>query len=102
MGMAGHAMINRDDGGVFVHLHPTGSVPMAARMMAERQVGLAPDMTEHQGRGPIEDGRVAFPYAFPSAGSYRVWVQVRRAGGGVLTGVFDLEVEERPAGTAAP
>jgi hypothetical protein len=102
MGMAGHAMINRDDGGVFVHLHPTGSVPMAARMMAERQVGLAPDMTEHQGRGPIEDGRVAFPYAFPSAGSYRVWVQVRRAGGGVLTGVFDLEVEEGPAGTAAP
>ena len=94
MGMAGHAMINRDDGGVFVHLHPTGSVPMAARMMAERQVGIDSAMPEMEGSARIEDGRVAFPYAFPSPGSYRVWVQVRRAGGGVLTGAFDLEVEE--------
>lgn len=101
MGMAGHAMINRDDGAVFVHLHPTGSVPMAARMMAERQAGLAPDMPEHQGLGPIEDGRVSFPYAFPSAGSYRIWIQVRRAGGEVLTGAFDLEVEDAASGAGA-
>jgi len=100
MGMDGHAMINRDDGAVFVHLHPTGSVPMAARMMAERQVGLAPDMPEHQGRAPLEDGRVSFPYAFPSAGSYRMWIQVRRAGGEVLTGAFDLEVEDAAPGRA--
>src|SRR2546425_9283461 len=30
MGMAGHAMITRDDGAVFVHLHPAGTVSLAA------------------------------------------------------------------------
>ncbi len=34
---------------------------------------------------------VAFPYAFPRAGNYRVWVQVRK-GGRILTGAFDAPV----------
>jgi hypothetical protein len=29
--MGGHAMVQRDDGGVFVHLHPMGTVSMAAQ-----------------------------------------------------------------------
>jgi len=31
MGMAAHAMIVRDDGSVFVHLHPAGTIALASQ-----------------------------------------------------------------------
>lgn len=37
---------------------------------------------------------VEFPYAFPRAGHYRIWVQVKREGR-ILTGVFDAQVNDQ-------
>ena len=102
MGMAGHAVVTRDDGSVFIHLHPMGTVTVAAQQaFTLRDRG---DMTHagglrftdsattsispHAGHGAAD---VSFPYEFPKPGRYRIWVQVKR-GGRVLTGAFDAAV----------
>jgi hypothetical protein len=87
MGMAGHAMIVARDFSVFAHVHPTGSVPMAALALVD---GAAPvDHSHHLGMmfGP----RVRFPYVFPRAGDYRLFVQIKIEGR-VETAAFDLMV----------
>jgi hypothetical protein len=90
MGMLGHAVVRRSDGSVFTHLHPVGTVSMAAAELLAARAGTAQPLPAPL---PGEASEVAFPYAFPRAGSYRIWVQVRAgAAGGVLTGVFDVEV----------
>jgi hypothetical protein len=35
---------------------------------------------------------VSFPYGFPKAGDYRMFVQIKRSGR-VETGIFDVKVE---------
>ncbi len=76
MGMLSHSAITRTDGQVFVHLHPTGSISMGALMVASARRNVT---AAHRGQVD-EPGRVAFPYAFPQPGDYRIWVQVKRAG----------------------
>jgi hypothetical protein len=95
MGMPGHAAFVRDDFQVFAHLHPSGSAPMAAVTMAEAQVsggdagGMAGMHAMHNAGLPAE---VSFPWGFPQPGSYRIFVQIKRAGK-VETGIFDARVE---------
>ena len=102
MGMSGHAVVATDDGSVFVHLHPSGTVAMAAQMTFEMRepgdsvrgrLGARISAAEHaMMSAPMETkNEVAFPYAFPKSGNYRVWVQVKR-GGRILTGAFDAPV----------
>jgi hypothetical protein len=91
MGMQGHAAFVAPDGTVFAHVHPSGSVPMASLTVA---AGNSNPHAEHM-MTPATSGppaEVSFPYGFPKAGRYRVFVQVKRAGH-VETGVFDARVE---------
>ena len=95
MGMRAHAAVLRDDGSVFVHLHPMGTVSMASLEATQKMEGASspPDMPAGMNDGDAEgsDGRVVLPYAFPKSGPYRLWVQVR-TGGEIRTGVFDVLV----------
>jgi hypothetical protein len=97
MGMLSHAAIRRDDGSVFVHLHPVGSFSMASQEVFARDPALGMAGMDHSGHSshgmhhaPAVSS-VSFPYEFPRPGRYRIWVQVR-TGGTVKTGVFDAEV----------
>jgi hypothetical protein len=89
MGMLAHAVVTREDGSVFVHLHPVGSFAMAAQEAFERKLGQPVMKMDHPAHGA--PGVVSFPYEFPQPGRYRVWVQVK-SGGRVLTGAFVTEV----------
>jgi len=86
MGMAGHLLIVRDDMGVFVHAHPTGTIGgRMAMLMRQESAGMG---AMHQASYAP---RVTFPYAFPYPGRYRMWAQVKYAGV-IRTGVFDVDV----------
>ncbi|MFI5310578.1 MAG: hypothetical protein ACHQQ3_05060 [Gemmatimonadales bacterium] len=104
LGMAAHAVVVRDDDSVYVHLHPAGTASPAAAQ------ALAAWTPEAVARGAIGDavdraqrampamrdtlsGVFSFPYAFPKAGRYRVWVQFRR-GRAIRTGAFDVQVRD--------
>ena len=86
MGMPGHAVFVRRDRSVFAHVHPSGSAPMAALEIAAR---TPPSHAHHDAALPPT---VSFPYGFPEPGSYRIFVQVKRAGQ-ILTSAFDAEVK---------
>jgi hypothetical protein len=95
MGMAGHAVVVRDDGSVFIHLHPMGTISTASQMALEmRQASdtASGSLARRMARvAPMQMGAlsdtVSFPYAFPKPGRYLVWVQIKR-GGRVLTAPY--------------
>jgi hypothetical protein len=77
MGMAGHAAFISTDGSIFAHVHPAGSVSMAAVSLAETgRPNSGMESMNHGSVGP----EVSFPYGFPKPGEYRIFVQVKRAG----------------------
>jgi hypothetical protein len=91
MGMPGHLLLVKHGATVFAHVHPSGSVPMAALNLAANEQSdphAQHNMTHPATAMPAE---VSFPYGFPSAGNYRLFVQVKRASR-VETGVFDVRV----------
>jgi hypothetical protein len=81
LGMYGHLIIQAVEGGVFAHIHPLGSISMESqRLFAQR---------EHAGylaNQPLDllcapaSPTLAFPYAFPRPGAYRLWLQTKLAG----------------------
>ncbi|MGD0426279.1 MAG: hypothetical protein ABSC10_06130 [Candidatus Acidiferrales bacterium] len=106
MGMAGHAEIVDSDRSVFAHIHPDGSVAMAALELAQKNsaagmVVATRDAATNSAKemagmsmsmsmaAPSDE--VSFPYGFPKAGEYRLFIQMKR-GGTIETGVFDTEV----------
>jgi hypothetical protein len=116
MGMLGHAAFVKTDGTRFAHIHPTGSVSMASFMLAENQLSAEKkpgtnagmegmdmsgmnmpgmDMSGMHGGAKMASGlpnEVTFPYGFPTAGRYRIFVQMKHDET-VETGVFDLNVQ---------
>ena len=103
MGMAGHLMLTRDDGSVFAHLHPLGTISWASQQTfllrgpADTVFGtVGRRLTEMERSGHMAGespgSTVSFPYAFPKPGHYRLWVQVKRQHR-ILTAVFDAEVQ---------
>jgi len=96
LGMAGHVVVVRDDGKVFIHLHPLGTISLAAQARLTRS---APGAMAHAMNTPLDPAdSLYFPYAFPQPGRYTVWVQVKRRGR-VLTGSFPADV--RPSTASA-
>jgi hypothetical protein len=105
MGMAGHAEFVRSDLSMFAHVHPAGSVSMAALELAQDSLPNAaaagqeamsmpmpaPMSMAMPDSGPLPP-EVRFPFGFPRAGDYRIFVQIKR-GGRVETGVFDAHVQ---------
>jgi hypothetical protein len=96
LGMAGHAAFVKTDGTAFAHTHPDGSAAMPAVMLANESSGESMNgMADMGGMNMSDDpvsSTVAFPYGFPSAGSYRVFIQMKH-GNTVETGVFDAKVQ---------
>ncbi|HEY2574411.1 MAG TPA: hypothetical protein VGH65_10085 [Verrucomicrobiaceae bacterium] len=92
MGMVGHAAFVKSDGTVFAHIHPSGTMAMAALMMAEAQNGGESMAGMDMSGSSRTPNTVSFPYGFPSPGNYRIFVQMKH-GNVVETGAFDAQAK---------
>jgi hypothetical protein len=96
MGMLGHAAFVKTDGTIFAHIHPSGTMSMAAFMMANPQIDSAGAPTEMPAMPGMEasaslPNTASFPFGFPAPGRYRIFVQMKH-GSTIETGVFDADV----------
>jgi hypothetical protein len=95
MGMAGHAQVVCSDLSVFAHLHPSGTVSMAALDLAQAQLidksFTHAEMAMSHSSTSVPP-RISFPYGFPHPGDYRIFVQIKRSGH-VQTAAFDAHVQ---------
>ncbi len=131
LGMMGHAVVFKEDGSVYIHLHPVGSYSMASQEVMEKRMeskdgrvdwnalqkqsvfrdsidqviadlnslpynerdsllGIGMDHSTDDPSHP-DHAVVKFPYSFPEAGQYRIYVQMKR-NEKILNGAFDVEV----------
>ena len=89
MGMAGHLVVVRVGWKVFARLHPSGTPPIAAVELSNGSTARL-----HDTHMPIS-AELTFPYGFPEAGRYRLFVQIKRSGR-IETAVFDAQVSRYP------
>lgn len=95
MGMAAHAEFISADGSIFAHVHPSGTVPMAALGLTAE---AAMPAMRHSGRAAASiPAQISFPFGFPKPGRYRVFIQVERAGH-PETASFDFLVPDGAVG----
>ncbi|HAM73221.1 MAG TPA: hypothetical protein DCM86_16415, partial [Verrucomicrobiales bacterium] len=112
MHMLGHALVLRSDGAVFAHVHPAGTLSLAAaRHFAAKSGGEAAARAVEALCGDLEvlpqpeaaelsrKGEIGFPYVFPTPGAYLIWVQAK-VRGTVVTGAFRLQVGPPAPGPA--
>ncbi|HEX5175901.1 MAG TPA: hypothetical protein VFV83_02675, partial [Chthoniobacteraceae bacterium] len=98
MGMLAHAAVRHVDGTVFAHLHPVGTISMASQQFFAASLedtnhasSAESHHAPHADAAVIPQDGISFPYEFPKAGRFRIWVQVK-SHDRVLTGIFDAEV----------
>ncbi len=103
LGMSGHLVVRRDDGSVFIHAHPVGTISMASQAILaarsenpkakDEELLAATTNYTHKAEAKFTN-EVSFPYAFPQPGRYRLWVQFRNQGL-ILTASYLAEVAEK-------
>jgi hypothetical protein len=117
LGMAAHAVVMKDDGTTFIHIHPMGTISMTAQYaLANRMNGnltlcgpldsktaamydttgvvdkSMPSVMREKSTARIPGNEINFPYAFPSPGNYRIWVQVKESAK-IYTAIFEVKVK---------
>jgi hypothetical protein len=102
MGMAAHMVVVCSDMSVFAHVHPAGSISMAALDLARASLAAQPSAEPASMPGSMPGGMThvhgalppefSFPYGIPHAGDYRIFVQLKRSGQ-VQTAAFDVRVQ---------
>ncbi len=102
LGMAGHAIVMKDDASVFIHLHPMGTISMASQyalaQKIDENVTICGNLSDSlnaslENTGIVDkktlslmrlkkeyNSEIIFPYVFPKPGDYFIWVQVKHNG----------------------